>query len=197
MQDLYQPIAPLIISRYNPTNTSVAMIRLDGNVGNALQSIEEITKSLNPSFDFNYEFMDQAYAASYENEETVSTLANIFAVVSIFISCLGLLGLASYTTEQRTREIGVRKVHGASISSILSLISGDYARLMVAAFVIAIPVSYLLAQNWLNSFEFRAVLDPYMFLLAGIITFLIGISVVLSVSYHAASVNPVNSLRDE
>ncbi len=195
--DLYEPIAPLIITCVDPSRSSIALIRIEGNIGEALIAIEEVTQKLNPGADFDYQFIDQAYADIYENELTVSALATIFAVISILISCLGLLGLASYSAEQRSREIGVRKVHGASVSQILILLSKDYSRLMILAFVLAVPFGYYLTQNWLDNFEFRTALDPFLFILAGVITFVIGVLTVAAKSYQAATVNPVNSLKHE
>lgn len=195
--DLYEPIAPLIITCIDPSRSTVALIRVGGNTGEALIAIEKVTQAINPTFNFDYEFIDQAYAANYENERTVSALASIFSIISIFISCLGLLGLASYSAEQRSREIGVRKVHGASVSQILILLSKDYSKLMLLAFIIAVPFGYYITQNWLDSFEFRTVLDPLVFILAGIITFMIGVLTVATKSYQAATINPVHSLKHE
>ncbi len=197
MQNLYEPIAPLIITCYDPSGSPLLLVRIEDNTGAVLQSIEQITKELNPTFDFNYQFIDQAYAESYENEQTVSALANIFAVISILISCLGLFGLASYSAEQRSKEIGVRKVHGASVVQILLLLSKDYSKLILLSFILAIPVGYYVTQNWLNNFEFRTSLDPFVFLIAGVVTFGVGVLTVSLKSYHAATINPVSSLKEE
>ena len=196
MSNLYDPIAPLIIANFN-TRFPVALVRIKGNPNNALLAIEDITKKMNPIFDFEYEFMDEAYADSYSNEQTVSVLINIFSAISILISCLGLLGLSSYSAEQRAMEIGVRKVHGASVSQILVLLTKDYSRLMLMAFVLAIPFGYYFMQQWLNDFEFRTTLDPMVFIIAGVLTFIIGVVTVSAKSYQAATVNPTNSLKDE
>ena len=152
---------------------------------------------MNPVFDFDYQFMDEAYAASYENERTVSLQANVFSIISILISCLGLLGLSSYTAEQRSREIGVRKVHGASVTQILVLLTKDYSKLMLLAFLISIPFGYYFMQQWLNDFEFRTDLSAVVFLIAGALTFVIGVLTVSAKSYQAANVNPVETLKDE
>ncbi len=198
MRDMYEPIAPLIITSF-PIRGGypVALFRVKGDMNNALVEIERITKEMNPVFDFEYEFMDQAYAESYQNEKTVSIQANIFSGIAILISCLGLLGLSTYTAEQRSREIGVRKVHGASVNQILVLLTKDYSILMLIAFVVAIPFGYYFTQQWLNDFEFRTTLDPSVFIIAGILTFLVGVLTVSAKSYHAATVNPTDSLKDE
>jgi ABC-type antimicrobial peptide transport system permease subunit len=197
MRDMYEPIAPLIISCIAPHRSSVALVRIQGNTGDALGSIEKVTKEFNPAFDFDYEFMDQAYAESYQTEKTVSLLASIFAGISILISCLGLFGLSAFTAERRSREIGVRKVHGASVMQILVLLSKDYSKLMFLAFIFAIPFGYYFMQEWLNGFEFRTTLDPWVFILAGLLTFVVGVLTVSTKSYQAATVNPSDSLKDE
>ena len=198
MQNLYEPIAPLIITCIDPLGSSnVVLIRISGNGGVVMPKIEEITKGLNPTFDFEYQFLDQAYAAGYRSEQTLSTLANIFALISILISSLGLLGLASYSAEQRSREIGVRKVHGASVSQILMLLSKDYSKLIIIAFLLAVPLGYYVTGGWLDSFEFRTNLDPFLFVMAGLVTFGIGVVTVAAKSYQAATTNPVNSLKEE
>ena len=127
----------------------------------------------------------------------LASSARLFALISLIISNLGLLGLASYSAEQRAREIGVRKVHGASVGQILLLLSKDYSRLILIAFVLAMPFGYYVTQNWLNNFEFRTNLGVSVFILAGLATFVIGVITVTGKSYQAATTNPVNSLKEE
>lgn len=197
MKDMHQSIAPLVIACFK-TNESQALIRLNGhNVNEALTSIEQLTKEVNPLYDFDYQFVDQAYMESYKSEETVSTLTSIFAFISIFISCLGLLGLSAYSAEQRSKEIGVRKVHGASVLQIILLLTKDYSKLMILGFLIALPFAFYYTQNWLDNFEFRTQLSPTLFLVAGAITFIIGLLTVSFKSYQAAKANPTNTLRSE
>ncbi|MEQ9007026.1 MAG: FtsX-like permease family protein, partial [Ekhidna sp.] len=150
-----------------------------------------------PGSDFDYLFIDEAYAESYDNEMTVSSLAKIFAGISILISCLGLFGLSAFTAEQRSKEIGVRKVHGASVRHLVLLLSKDYSILMIFAFILAIPFGYYYAQQWLDGFEFRTSISPVIFVMAGLITFIIGALTVSFKSYQAARVNPVKTLKDE
>lgn len=142
MRNMYEPIAPLIITCIDPSQAAIMLVRIESNTAEVLKSIEEITAELSPGYDFNYEFIDEVYAEGYRSERTVGTLANIFAFISILISSLGLLGLTSYAAEQRSMEIGVRKVHGASIFQILMLLSKDYSRLIILSFILAIPVGY-------------------------------------------------------
>ena len=196
MDSMYEPIAPLIV-RYAPGGTRVAFVRTQGKTQEAIAGIEKVTKDLNPAFPFRYEFLDQEYSKTYQGETTVSKLVNIFAGVSIFISCLGLLGLSSFSADQRAKEIGIRKVHGAGSFSLVLLLSKHYARLMLIAFVVATPVSYFYIQSWLSSFAFRITPSMIAFVAAGIVAFMLGALTVSFKSYQAATVNPIKTLRDE
>lgn len=197
MSTLREPIAPLIISCFAPSNNNLALLKIQGDTGKALKSIEETIKDLNPENEFDYRFIDQAYAESYETEVVVGKLARIFAFISVLISCLGLLGLSAYTAEQRSKEIGIRKVHGASIYQILLLLTKDYSKLMILAFILAVPFGYYYAQSWLDNYEFRTSIGFSIFITGGILTFIIGVLTVTAKSYQAATENPVKSLRDE
>lgn len=197
MRNLYEPIAPLIITCIDPQRSNVVLVRIGDNMSETISAIEKVTAGLSPESEFEYQFIDEAYEESYRNEKTVSKLANIFALISILISSLGLLGLASYSAEQRSREIGVRKVHGASVLQILMLLSKDYSKLIFIAFIVAIPFGFMVTQNWLDNFEFRTSLDPMVFIIAGVMALLIGVLTVAAKSYQAATINPVKSLKQE
>ncbi len=197
MRNMYEPIAPLIITCVDPSQSAIMLVRIESNTSEVLKSIEQITAELSPGYDFNYEFIDEVYAEGYRSERTVGTLANIFAFISILISSLGLLGLTSYAAEQRSMEIGVRKVHGASVFQILMLLSKDYSRLIMLSFILAIPVGYYVMDGWLSNFEFRTSLNLFVFIAATAITFAIGVLTVGAKSYQAATANPVKSLRQE
>ena len=196
MDSMYESIAPLII-RYDPNSTRWAFIKIQNDIPGAIEQIEKVTKGMNPAFPFRYNFMDEEYAQQYQSEMRISTISMIFAFVSIFISCLGLLGLSSYTTDQRSREIGIRKVHGAATPSLIMTLSRSYAALMIIAFILAAPVSYYLLQQWLNDFVFRIDMNVGIYLSAGLIAFAIGAFTVGLKSYQAASVNPVRTLKAE
>lgn len=197
MRTLHEPIAPLIISCIAPSRTNIALVRIQGEPNKALEAIASVNQELDPDQDFDYEFVDEVYAESYESEMTVSSLVKIFAGISIFISCLGLFGLSAFTAEQRSKEIGVRKVHGASIKQLVLLLSKDYSILMIFAFVVATPFGYYFGNSWLEGFEFRTSLSPVLFIIAGLSTFIIGALTVGIKSLQAAKVNPVNILKDE
>jgi ABC-type antimicrobial peptide transport system permease subunit len=159
--------------------------------------IESATKDINPAFPFRYRFLDEDFARQYRGERSVSSLVNIFAGVSIFIACLGLFGLSSFSADQRAKEIGVRKVHGASVASVVLLLSKQYAKLMIAAFVIATPSSYFYMQRWLGDFAYRIDMDIALFVAAGVVTFVIGALTVSYKSYTAALANPAKTLKAE
>ena len=196
MASLYDPIQPLII-RYNPKSTGSAFIRTQGSTQRAIARIEEVTRELNPAYPFRYSFLDQVYSSRYEGERAVNSLVDIFAIVSIFLSCLGLLGLSSFSADQRSKEIGIRKVHGARVSGLVFLLSRSYARLIVIAFVIAAPISYFYMQHWLNNFAFQAELSLFHFAVSGLVAFALGALTVGVKSYQAASANPVKTLKEE
>ena len=196
MSTMYEPIAPLVI-RYDPSSTFVTYIRTQGDVQQALLSIEKVTQELNPGFPFVYEFMDRDYASAYRSEMTLSTISKIFAIISIFIACLGLFGLSSFSAEQRSREIGIRKVYGASVSRIVTMLSWGYTKLVIVAFVLASPVAYYFLNDWLNNFVFRTDLNLTVFLIAGVVTLIIGGLTVGIKSWQAAVINPINTLRSD
>ncbi len=196
MDSMFEPIEPLII-RYDPNSTYLALVRTQGNIKDALHHIEAVTLAHSPNFPFQYRFMDESYEESYRSEVMLSQLAKIFAFISIFISCLGLLGLSSFSAGQRSKEIGIRKIHGARVGQLVLMLSRDYARLMIVAFVLAVPVAYLIMRGWLNNFTFRTNLNLLVFLLSGLFVFLIGTMIVSLRSYQAAVINPVQTLREE
>lgn len=196
MASMYSPIAPLII-RYDPGNTIMTFIRIGGDTHQALASIERTTKELNPSFPFRYDFLDDNFGRQYRGEQSVSSLVKIFAGVSVFIACLGLLGLSSFSADQRAKEIGIRKVHGASTRSLVLLLSKQYAKMMIVAFIIAAPLSYFYMQRWLSDFAYRTDVNPLLFVNAGVIAFVVGALTVSYKSYSAALANPAKTLKEE
>jgi putative ABC transport system permease protein len=174
-------------------------IRVNPNVSarEALSKIEAVLKGFAPSAPFDYKFVDEEYAAKFASEERTGKLTGFFAILSIFISCIGLFGMASFIAEQRIKEIGVRKVLGASVQNIWGLLSKEFAMLVLISMVIAIPVSGLFMYNWLQNYQYRTSIAWWIFALAGLIALLIAL---LSVSYHtirAALTNPVNNLKAE
>ncbi|WP_373516193.1 ABC transporter permease [Pricia sp.] len=162
-----------------------------------LAAIEEVMKKYNPAFPFEYEFVDDAFNAMFKNEKLVGSLSQIFALLAIIISCLGLFGLSAYTAEQRRKEIGVRKVLGSSVTGIVQLLSKDFMRLVLVSIVLAIPFAWWGMHRWLESFAYRIEINWWVFALAGLAAICIALLTVSFQAVKAASANPVKSLRAE
>ncbi len=167
------------------------------NLGETLATLNTIWNEVNPNSPFEFHFYDETLESRYKSEIRTSELFNYFAILAIFISCLGLFGLASYTAEQRAKEIGIRKVLGASIVTIIKLLTKEYTKWVIIANVIAWPVSWYLMNKWLQNFSYRISIDWKTFLLSGLIAFVIAFLTVSIQSIRTATKDPVNSLRYE
>ena len=163
----------------------------------AVAAIEKLWKDLAPEVPFKYEFLDQNLNAQYTSEKTAGEIFGIFSGLAIFIACVGLFGLAAYTASSRTKEIGIRKVMGASVSNVVMLLSKDFAKLILIAFVLAVPISWYMMNSWLSGFAYHVELGAEIFLFAGLLTLIIAWVTVSYQSIKAAVVNPVRSLRSE
>ncbi len=195
---LHESIPPLILNMQRGENWGQIIVRTNpGQTKEAIASMEKAYKKFNPRFPFEYKFTDQEFAAQYKGENVVSKLANYFAFLAIFISCLGLFGLAMFTAEQRTKEIGVRKVLGASVVSITTMLSKDFLKLVLISAVIAFPLAWYLMKNWLQKYQYRIEIEWWFFLLAGIVAALIALLTVSYQSIKAALMNPIKSLKTE
>ncbi len=144
-----------------------------------------------------YSFLDDQLAALYEAEQHLAQIFFVFVLLAILIACLGLFGLAAFTAQQRTKEIGIRKVLGASVPSIVALLSKDFLKLVLVAFVIAMPVAYYAMSTWLEDFAYRIDLGPWVFVGAGVLALVIALATVSSQALRAAWANPVKALRSE
>jgi putative ABC transport system permease protein len=174
------------------------MIRIKAGMTKvAISHLGKICKTLNPQFPFSYSFSDEQYQKMYKSEEIVSRLSNVFAVFAIFISCKGLLGLAMFTSEQRTREIGIRKVLGAGIVSLFTLLSGEFIMLVGIAILIASPIAWWAMDAWSQDFAYHIKIDWWIFLFAGLAAIFIALLTVSFQSIRAALVKPIQSLRAE
>ena len=195
---LHDQIKPLIIRYGEHADYGFAVVRtMPGKTKEALASLESITKQLNPDFQFTYTFSDDAYNKLYNNEQIVSKLSDGFAFLAIFISCLGLLGLAMFTAEQRLKEIGIRKVLGASVGSLFGLLSSEFLVLVVIALLIATPVAWYGMNKWLQNFAYHTPVQWWVFALSGGLILLIALVTVSFQAAKAALVNPIKSLRSE
>jgi len=162
-----------------------------------LQKAEQIFKKYNPAYPFDYKFVDGEYASNFDNEQRTKMLAGLFASLSIAISCLGLLGLSAFMAESRIKEIGVRKVLGASAISIARLLSVDFIKLVIVAFLIASPVAWYAMSNWLQNYTYRISIGWSIFAIAGVMAIFIALATVSFQAIKAAIANPVKSLRTE
>ncbi|MGB8320116.1 MAG: ABC transporter permease [Ignavibacteriaceae bacterium] len=196
-ESLHETIKPLFFI-LEPDRTMKIMVKLKaGEDRETINNIKNFYSKFNPGYVFDYKFLDKDYQALYESEERVSVLSKYFAGLAIMISCLGLLGLAAFTAQRRIKEIGIRKVLGSSEFGIIYLLSKDFSKLVLISILIALPLSYLLIKNWLDSFAYRISLSPWYFLSAGIITLLIAWLTVGTQALKAARSNPSQCLRDE
>jgi putative ABC transport system permease protein len=192
------PIEPLILRLHDNEHYGTALVKTGkGKTKEALASLSQLCKELNPKFPFTYQFADEEYLKLYKSEQVIDRLSDYFAFLAIFISCLGLLGLAMFTAEQRTKEMGIRKVLGASVSGLFALLSKEFLQLVVIALIIASPLAWWVMNNWLQDYTYRTDISWWVFAVAGILAILIALLTVSVQSIKAALVNPVKSLRTE
>ena len=168
-----------------------------GKTKEALASLKEVYKNINPSYPFTYQFADEEYRMLYRNDLIISKLSILFSALAILISCLGLLGLVMFSAEQRTKEIGIRKVLGASVGQIIVLFSKNFLELILIAFLIAAPLAWYLMKTWLQEFVYKIDISWWIFALAGILSVLIAFLTMSYQAIKAGMASPVKSLRTE
>jgi ABC-type antimicrobial peptide transport system permease subunit len=189
-------IEPLII-QLNRWGGTVVVRAKPGATEATITALGKISRDLNPAYPYSYGFLDQELANQYKGEQQMGSIFNLFAALAIFISCLGLYGLSAYMAEQKTKEIGVRKVLGASLFNILRLLSTDFTRLIFIATVIAIPLSWWAVNSWLRSFAYHVEVSWMIFVLAPLAALIIAWITVSYESIKAGVANPATSLRSE
>jgi len=190
-------IEPMILA-YNKWNMGIVLVRTQpGKTAATIQALEKLSKQLNPAFPFSCSFVDQDINNLYKGEQQMGSLFNVFAIIAIFISCMGLYGLSAFMAEQRTKEIGVRKVLGASVFNVVYLLSTGFTKLILIAIIIAIPIAWFAMSKWLNSFAYRINIGWAIFLIASLAALAIAWITVSYESIKAALTNPVKSLRKE
>ncbi len=197
ISSFHDAIEPIIL-HLHPQWSNLMIVRTEaGQTTTALEGLKKVTTQVSPAFPFDYRFVDDTFEEQYKGETTIGILANYFSSMAIFISCLGLLGLIMFTAEQRTKEIGVRKVMGASVSAIFAMLSRDFLLLVCLAFAISTPIAWMVMNNWLGGFAYRTDVGVTVFVVSAIAS--LGIAFI-SISYQAlkaALENPVKSLRNE
>ena len=195
-ESMHAEIKPSYLALVPQRGTIVASIN-NKNQQETINAIKHLYESFNPGFPFTFNFLDEAYQQQYESETRVSALSKYFAGLAIIISCLGLFGLAAFTAQKRRKEIGIRKVVGASVSSITTMLSKDFLKLVAISLLIAFPVAWWLMNNWLQSFAYRIHISPIVFIVSALTVLLITLLTISFQSIKAAIANPVKSLRTE
>jgi putative ABC transport system permease protein len=195
-KSLHELISPLVLSIGNNSGTIIVKVK-SKDISPLLSSLKNKWRSFNTEEPFQYAFLDDRFNQTYEKEQKMGMILGIFACLTIFVACLGLFGLATFTAEQRTKEIGIRKVLGASVSGVVSLLTKDFLKLVFIAFVIASPISWYIMNRWLQDFEYRIQVQWWLFVLAALLSVLITLFSVSFKAIKAAIANPVKSLRTE
>ncbi len=194
LQQAVQPVLTFV----QPGASLYTAVRLgSGPVNTSVSAVEKLWRSRFPGYPFDYFFLDSDFSQQYQAEQRLSSLFAFFAGLAIFIACLGLFGLATFTAEQRTKEIGVRKVLGASVASIVALLSKDFLKLVLIAIVIASPIAWYAMNEWLADFAYKIDIEWWVFALAGGLAVAVALLTVSFQSVKAALMNPVESLRSE
>ena len=198
MDSPYTPVQPMTLL-FDPSWSSTVTLRLTktNDLPASMAKVEAVFKKLNPNYPFQYRFTDVDFEKKFSSINLISRLAGIFAGLAIFITCLGLFGLAAFTAEQRTKEVGVRKVMGASVSSLVLLISKDFSRLVIFAFLISAPVSWWFLNDFLQRYEYRIEVAWWVLLAVGVFALVLALIIVSTQALKAAVMNPTRSLRSE
>lgn len=195
----YEPVRASLwhIDQYDNVNLAILKLNPDMGAHEAIEKIKTVFTKYNPQSPFAYEFVDDEYERKFSDEERVGKLASFFAVLAIFISCLGIFGLASFVAEQRTKEIGVRKVMGASVVNLWGMLSKDFVLLVGISLLLAMPLAWYFMNNWLQKYQYRSDMAWWIFAMSGVGALFITLLTVSYQSIKAAMANPVNSLRSE
>ena len=196
MSSLHEQIKPTLITQF-PRGYDKVNIKVTGNPSPTLSQIESAWKKSFSSSVFEFNFLDEQLDAQYKSEERLFVLFKIFSGLAMLISCLGLWGLATFAAQKRTKEIGIRKVLGASVSNITTMLSKDFVKLVAISIIIASPLAYFGMYTWLQDFAFRVKIEWWVFVIAGLSALVIALLTVSFQSIKAAVSNPVNSLRSE
>ncbi len=197
LTSLHETIRPLVIVLMPKYNSLLLVKAQRGRTPLALAGLQQAYRKYNPGYPFEYHFLDETFERQYKSETLVGELAKYFSILAVFISCLGLFGLAAFTAEQRTKEIGIRKVLGASVADLVALLSKEFIKLVGVAFVLASPLAWYAVHQWLQKFAYREEIAWWVFVLAGGLAVLIAVLTVSFQSLKVALANPVKSLRSE
>ena len=196
-QSLHEEMNPAFF-RLTPDGTWLAMAQLEaGKEQQAISGLQTFYEDFNPGFSFDFDFVDERYALQYAAEQRVATLSRYFGGFAILISCLGLFGLATFTADRKKKEIGIRKVLGATVMNIVVLLTRDFTRLVIVSIILGLPIAYILTRNWLERFAYRIDLNLWFFVFTGLLVLFISWLTVSSQAFRSANVNPKDCLRNE
>jgi putative ABC transport system permease protein len=197
--NVYGHAYPLIIFCKPPEYQTFIYVRAkrQAKLEQTVAKIEAVMKKNNPAYPLEYKFVDEQFNKMFQNETLISKVSSVFASLAIVISCLGLFGLAAYTAEQRTKEIGIRKVLGASVTGLASLLSKDFLQLVCISCLIAFPLAWWIMHDWLQNYEYRITINWWVFLIAGTVAILIALFTISFQAIKTAVANPVKSLRTD
>jgi putative ABC transport system permease protein len=195
-ESLHQDVGPLCFFLGGGSGLGIFKVNT-GDIRHTIARIKDKWRSVAPGLPFSYRFLNESFDEMYRAEQRVGQLALIFSVLAISIACLGLFGLATFIAEQRTKEIGIRKVLGASVQGVVRMLSADFLRMVLIAFVLAVPLAWWAMHSWLQSFAYRIPISWWMFGMAGLGALLIALVTVSFQAIRAAMANPVTSLRSE
>jgi putative ABC transport system permease protein len=197
-RSLHYPVAPLVYFLSRNSRYGYISIRIQGNdMPGTISRIESLWNHFTGGQPFNYTFLDEYIDRLYLAEQKTSQITSVFSALAILIGCLGLFGLAAYTVEQKTKEIGIRKVLGATSLRLLLFLSSDFMRLIIFAFMVAVPISYALMHQWLQNFTYRIAIPLLSFIYAGLLTLFIALLTIGYQVFKASRQNPVDSLKYE
>jgi len=195
--NMKESINPLLFKLNDKSGSNVSLRLSSQDYEKAISSMQDVWEELLPGQPFAYSFVDEAFERTYANEKQIGKIFGVFAFLAVFIACLGLFGLASFTAEQRIKEIGIRKVLGASVTQIVNMLSWNFMKLVGIAFIFAAPLAYFGMRSWLDDFAYRTDLKIWIFLGAGLMACGIAWLTMGFQSWRAARSNPANSLRNE
>jgi putative ABC transport system permease protein len=198
MDSPYEPVYQTVfILDYDWANVINIKLDPEESAGESIAQVEKVFRKFNPGSPFDYKFSDQQFSLKFSSEERIGKIATVFAILAIFISCLGLFGLASFMAEQRVKEIGVRKILGASTTSLWLMLSKDFVLLVIISLFMASPLAYYFMYNWIQKYTYHTEISWWIFALTGICALAIALLTVSYQSIKASLTNPVNSLRSE
>jgi putative ABC transport system permease protein len=196
-KSLYDKVEPTVIQIYPQAAWKVAIKVKTAGIDNTIEQVRKVWNNFSPEFPLEYKFLDDNFEQMYKSEDKLKSLLWLFTGIAIFVGCMGLFGLAAYTAERRKKEVGIRKVLGASVEGVVVLLSKDFIKLVFLSILIASPLAWVFMNRWLQDFAYRIQISGWVFLIAGLLAILIAFFTVSFQAIKVALTNPVNSLKSE